>query len=76
MTHQIRQRDAELVGEQRGIAIGKQHGILIGEQRGKRERDKQIVQNMLAAGMSIDMIVSVTGLTPSEIKALEVKTIH
>ena len=34
MTWQIRQREAELLGEKRGIAIGEERGIAIGEKRG------------------------------------------
>ena len=34
MTWQIRQREAELPGEKRGIAIGEKRGIAIGEKRG------------------------------------------
>ena len=34
MTWQIRQREAELLGEKRGIAIGEKRGIAIGEKRG------------------------------------------
>ena len=40
MTWQIRQREAELLGEKRGIAIGKElgekRGIAIGEERGEK----------------------------------------
>ena len=35
MTWQIRQREAELLGEKRGIAIGEERGIAIGEERGE-----------------------------------------
>ena len=36
MTWQIRQREAELLGEKRGIAIGEERGIAIGEERGEK----------------------------------------
>ena len=36
MTWQIRQREAELLGEKRGIAIGERRGIAIGEERGEK----------------------------------------
>ena len=36
MTWQIRQREAELLGEKRGIAIGEKRGIAIGEERGEK----------------------------------------
>ena len=36
MTWQIRQREAELLGEKRGIAIGEERGIAIGKERGEK----------------------------------------
>ena len=45
MTWQIRQREAELLGEKRGIAIGKElgekRGIAIGEKRGEERGEKR-----------------------------------
>ena len=40
MTWQIRQREAELLGEKRGIAIGEKRGIAIGEKRGEERGGK------------------------------------
>lgn len=71
MTYQMRQRDAELIGEQRGILIGEKRGEMRGKLLGKQERDRQIVSNMLAAGMNIDAIIDITGLTASEIDLLK-----
>ena len=36
MTWQIRQREAELLGEKRGIAIGEERGIAIGKELGEK----------------------------------------
>ena len=41
MTWQIRQREAELLGEKRGIAIGEERGIAIGEKRGEERGEKR-----------------------------------
>ena len=41
MTWQIRQREAELLGEKRGIAIGEKRGIAIGEKRGEERGEKR-----------------------------------
>ena len=45
MTWQIRQREAELLGEKRGIAIGEERGekrgIAIGEERGEKRGEKR-----------------------------------
>ena len=41
MTWQIRQREAELLGEKRGIAIGEKRGIAIGEERGEKRGEKR-----------------------------------
>ena len=38
---QIRQREAELLGEKRGIAIGEERGIAIGEKRGEERGEKR-----------------------------------
>ena len=36
MIYQVHQQDAELRGEERGIAIGEKRGIAIGEERGEK----------------------------------------
>ena len=83
MTWQIRQREAELLGEKRGIAIGEKRGeergekrgIAIGEERGeKRGKQKEKINNakgMLHEGLSADLISRVTGLPISEINKLK-----
>ena len=68
MTYQIHQRDAELRGEQRGIAIGEQRG----ERRGILETSKK----MLQAGMTVQDVARITGLSLEEVKSLANKTVH
>lgn len=74
MTFQMKQRDAELrgikIGQQRGIEIGRQSGIEIGRQSGKLELSMQIARNMAAAGMTIDTISELMGLSVAEVKSL------
>ena len=66
MTYQVHQRDAELRGEKRGIAIGEKRGIAIGEKRGVAETARR----MLLAGISTEDVIRITGLTPDEVRAL------
>ena len=47
MTWQIRQREAELLGEKRGIAIGEKRGIAIGEERGEKRGKLETARAML-----------------------------
>lgn len=76
MTYQIHQRDAELRGEQRGIAIGEkrreQRGIAIGEKRGVLETSKK----MLQAGIPAQDVARITGLSLEEVKSLINKTVN
>ena len=79
MIYQVHQQDAELRGEERGIAIGEERGekrgIAIGEKRGeKRGEQKEKINNakgMLHEGLSADLISRVTGLPISEINKLK-----
>ncbi len=66
MTYQIHQRDAEL----RGIAIGEQRGIAIGEQRGERRGILETSKKMLQAGMAVQDVARITGLSLEEVKSL------
>ena len=82
MTYQVHQRDAELRGEKRGIAIGEKRGIAIGEKRGERrgisigeKRGEkrgiaETARRMLLAGISAEDVIRITGLTPDEVRAL------
>ena len=65
MTWQIRQREAELLGEKRGIAIGEERGITIGEKRGKLETARAMLKEL-----PIDQVVRFTGLSREELQSL------
>ena len=73
MTWQIRQREAELLGEKRGIAIGEKRGeergekrgITIGEKRGKLETARAMLKEL-----PIDQVVRFTGLSREELQSL------
>jgi predicted transposase/invertase (TIGR01784 family) len=58
-------REGIAIGEQRG----KREGITIGEQRGKREGKIEVAQSMKKAGMPINQICVITGLTEDEINS-------
>uniref|UniRef100_UPI0037BF85F5 hypothetical protein n=1 Tax=Candidatus Wolbachia massiliensis TaxID=1845000 RepID=UPI0037BF85F5 len=61
-----------------GIKIGEEMGIQIGQERGKAEGRKEekieVAKNSLKAGMSIDVIAQITGLSHNEIKQLQEET--
>ena len=85
MTWQIRQREAELlgekrgiaigeergiaIGEERGIAIGKERGIAIGEERGEKRGKLETARAMLKE-LSIDQVARFTGLSREELQSL------
>ncbi len=58
------------VGEERGFQIGHQKG----RAEGRKERDIEVAKNSLKAGISIDVIAQITGLSHSEILQLREKT--
>ena len=69
MTWQIRQREAELLGEKRGIAIGEERGekrgITIGEKRGKLETARAMLREL-----PMDQVARFTGLSREELQSL------
>ncbi|HIV27135.1 MAG TPA: hypothetical protein IAA64_04135 [Candidatus Ornithocaccomicrobium faecavium] len=85
MTWQIRQREAELLGEKRGIAIGEERGIAIGEKRGiaigeergiaigeerGEKRGKLETARAMLKELSIDQVARFTGLSREELQSL------
>ena len=85
MTWQIRQREAELLGEKRGIAIGEERGekrgIAIGEKRGvtigeKRgitigeKRGKMETARAMLKELPIVQVARFTGLSREELQSL------
>ena len=77
MTWQIRQREAELLGEKRGIAIGEKRGeergekrgIAIGEERGEKRGKLETARAMLKE-LPIDQVARFTGLSREELQSL------
>jgi predicted transposase/invertase (TIGR01784 family) len=53
-------------GIEEGIELGKQEGIELG----KQERDIEIAKAMLAQGLAVPVIASITGLTVEQIEGL------
>ena len=85
MTWQIRQREAEPLGEKRGIAIGEKRGeergekrgIAIGEERGiaigkelGEKRGKLETARAMLKELPIDQVARFTGLSREELQSL------
>ena len=81
MTWQIRQREAELLGEKRGIAIGEKRGIAIGEKRGEErgiaigeergeKRGKLETARAMLRELPMDQVARFTGLSREELQSL------
>jgi predicted transposase YdaD len=58
------------IGEERGIKIGEEKGIKIGEEKGRQERDIEIAHQMKLEGLSIELIIRLTGLSREEVERL------
>ncbi|NJK64945.1 MAG: hypothetical protein HC921_21570 [Synechococcaceae cyanobacterium SM2_3_1] len=63
------------IGEQRGIQIGEQRGIQIGRQEGiqigRQEGIQEVAVNMLSQGMSMEVVASLTNLSPDQVQQLQ-----
>jgi len=59
--------DAKAVWKEEGILIGEQRGM----QQGMREERKEIARNMLAKGMDVETIASITGLFIDDVLRLQ-----
>ncbi|MGL9719132.1 MAG: Rpn family recombination-promoting nuclease/putative transposase, partial [Wolbachia sp.] len=57
-------------GREEGIQIGEEKGILIGKEKGEMKAKIAVARNSLKAGVSIDVIAQITGLSLDEIKQL------
>lgn len=68
MTYQVHQRDAELRGEKRGIAIG--------EKRGEKRNALETAKRLLMRHMDRAMIAEVTGLSEDEVQELARKHVQ
>ena len=81
MTWQIRQREAELLGEKRGIAIGEERGIAIGKELGEKrgiaigeergeKRGKLETARAMLKELPMDQVARFTGLSREELQSL------
>ena len=85
MTWQIRQREAELLGEKRGIAIGEERGIAIGKELGEKrgiaigekrgiaigeKRGKLETARAMLKELPVDQVARFTGLSREELQSL------
>ena len=73
MTMQVHLRDAEIRGEQRGIAIGEQRGITIGEQRGRLLEREAMAMDMLKAGTPDELILRYIKITEDKLNELKTR---
>ena len=63
-------RKAALLDKVSALENAEEKGIEIGKELGRNERDIEVVKNSLKAGLDIETISSITGLTKSEIEKL------
>jgi predicted transposase/invertase (TIGR01784 family) len=61
---------AEAKGEKRGKAEGKAEGLVEGEEKGRFKEKKMMATSMLAEGLTTELIMKVTQLSPEEIEQL------
>jgi predicted transposase/invertase (TIGR01784 family) len=54
-----------------GIKLGEEKGIKIGEEKGEMKAKIAVVKSSLEAGIPIDIIAKITGLSANEIKKLQ-----
>ena len=57
-------------GLEKGIKKGRKEGLAEGLKKGREETIRNIVVNLKSAGMSIEIIANVTGLTKEDIEEL------
>ena len=60
----------------KALKIGKQEGLALGITRGKQEGKQEIARKMLAKGLDINLISSLTGLSRTAIAALKLTSPH
>jgi predicted transposase/invertase (TIGR01784 family) len=56
------------IGEERGLKVGEERGLKVGEERGLKRALLQTAKKMQQAGMNINDIAEITGLTIEEIE--------
>ncbi|TLW90546.1 transposase, partial [Wolbachia endosymbiont of Drosophila santomea] len=55
---------------EKGREEGKEEGIQIGHEKGRKAEKIEVAKNSLKAGVSIDVIAQITGLSIDEIQKL------
>jgi len=65
------ERRAEMKGREEGIALGKEKWFGLGRKEGAQDRNIEIARKMLKKGISLDIISETTGLSRSEVEALQ-----
>ena len=69
----IAQKDyAVKQGEARGRAEGEAKGRAEGEAKGRAERNVEIAKAMLKKGLTVEMVMSCTGLSKKEVEELTI----
>ena len=63
-------REGREEGVREGIRQGKQQGMQKGIQQGKVEGQANLIKQLLASGMSIQQVTSVTKMTSDEVTKL------
>ncbi|SCW70932.1 conserved hypothetical protein (putative transposase or invertase) [Paenibacillus tianmuensis] len=66
-------RKKALLDEQSALDYAESRGRAEGKLEGKTERDKEIAASMLQKGLPVSLIAEVTGLSETEIEALNKK---
>ncbi|MFN3234778.1 MAG: Rpn family recombination-promoting nuclease/putative transposase [Gammaproteobacteria bacterium] len=64
-------QDGKQEGILQGMQQGQQRGIQEGKQQGMEAACRTVARNMLAKGMAIDLVSELTGLSVSQVEALE-----
>ena len=71
LIYKMDQDACEALGYDKGMEVGIQQGIQEGIEAGEKNKAIEIAKNMLEKNMSIEAIVSCTGLTKEEIEELK-----
>ena len=67
----IGQKEGIAIGQKEGITIGQKEGISIGQREGIAKEKLRTAKGMRDAGMDLDLIVQITGLTKKDILKLK-----
>jgi len=69
--HQEGKEEGIGIGREEGIGIGREEGISIGEKRGEQNMVQKIAREMLSRGLSVEIIMEISGLSSEEIANLQ-----